>query len=575
MKVLLVEDDAITRRMLEKVLETEGFETFAFETAEAAWETFNRESIPLVILDWMLPGISGLELCRRIRESPNGSSCFVLMITSRDDSEDLDTVLEAGVDDYIAKPVDLKLLRIRLRIGRLQVEHLLRRREAEHELARTFQLLEQNRADLLSILNEFRIGTALVSETDQVTFFSKTASEMLGLREEDMLQKPWQACFPFLIEQVQLIEAMAVKPPNRRSKILVVSPEGSKKTFQVEVEVGDDPRNNKRKIFFLYDVSQLHELRRQLDEKASFHDIVGKSARIRSIYQLIQDLSPLETTVLIDGETGTGKELVARAVHFSSARSKRPFIALNCAGLTESLVASQLFGHKKGAFTGAISDHKGIFEAAEGGTVFLDEIGEIPLNIQSNLLRVLENREISRVGESTTRKVNVRIISATNRDLVAMAEQGMFRKDLLYRLRVARICLPTLRERREDIPMLIDRFLVQMRSTIGKSISTVADEACGLLMAYAWPGNIRELRNAIEFAVIRCRTGRIECSDLPPEITEGSDIGGGERSGEVRDERAEMERALEQTHGNRSRAAKILGWSRATFYRRLAEFEQK
>jgi sigma-54 dependent transcriptional regulator, acetoin dehydrogenase operon transcriptional activator AcoR len=238
-------------------------------------------------------------------------------------------------------------------------------------------------------------------------------------------------------------------------------------------------------------------------------------------------------------------------------------------------VASQLFGHKKGAFTGAISDHKGVFEAAEEGTVFLDEIGEIPLNIQSNLLRVLENREISRVGEATTRKVNVRIISATNRDLVAMAEEGTFRKDLLYRLRVARICLPTLRERREDIPMLIDRFLVQMRSTIGKSISTVADEACGLLMAYSWPGNIRELRNAIEFAVIRCRTGRIECSDLPPEITEGSDIGAGDRSGPVRDERAEMERALEQTRGNRSRAAKILGWSRATFYRRLAEFEQK
>lgn len=558
--------------MLEKVLETQGFDTSAFESAESSWEAICKEPFPLVILDWMLPGISGLELCRRIRLLPSGSLSFVLMITSRDDAGDLDKVLEAGVDDYIPKPVDFDLLKVRLRIARQQVDSLMRRKEAEQELEKTFKQLEHSHADLLSILSGLRIGTVLTEENGVVTFLSKAASELLGVSDASALGKPWRIAFPFSDEQKKAIGKSAAEPPEKRSKQLVVSSNTESKAFRIEVEVGDDPRNPKRKISFLYDVSEVHDLRLQLDERASFHDIVGKNPKMRGIYQLIQDLSPLEATVLIEGETGTGKELVARAVHFSSFRRKRPFVALNCAGLTESLIASQLFGHIKGAFTGAIRDHKGVFEAGEGGTVFLDEIGEIPLSVQGNLLRILENREISRVGEATTRKVDIRIISATNRDLGKMAEEGSFRKDLLYRLRVARIGLPPLRERREDIPLLVDLFLRQMRSTIGKPVGSVSDDAYALLVSFAWPGNVRELRNAIEIAVIRCRGNRIEAADLPPEVcsvegvsSEGIDV--------PRDERMEIERALKQARGNRSRAAKILGWSRATFYRKLAVYE--
>lgn len=575
MKALLVEDDAITRRMLEKVLEAESFETSSFEDAEASWYAIRTEFYPLIILDWMLPGISGLELCQRIRRLPQGSASLVLMITSRNDPGDLEKVLEAGVDDYIPKPLDFKLLKVRFRIARQQAENLLRRKHAENELEKAFQQMERSHADLLSILNELRIGTALIEESGEVTFLSKTASELLGVSEASALGQSWRKIFPFSEKQKQMIGKTASKPQKTRQKLLLVSNNTDKKSFRIEIEVGDDPRNPDRKIFFLYDVAEVHELRRQLGEKASFHDIVGKSEKMRSIYQLIQDLSPLDTTVLIDGDTGTGKELVARAVHFSSSRQKQPFIALNCAGLTESLVASQLFGHKKGAFTGAINDHKGVFESGNGGTVFLDEVGEIPLNIQSSLLRVLENREISRVGEATTRKVNVRIISATNRDLGKMVEDGQFRRDLLYRLRVARIALPGLKERREDIPALVDVFLRQLRSTIGKSVTAVSDAAYGALMAYAWPGNVRELRNAIEFSVIRCRGNEIEIRDLPPEITQEVTMEESlrqDRLGVPRDEKAELVHALKQSNGNRTRAAKILGLSRATLYRRLADY---
>ena len=575
MKVLLVEDDAITRRMLEKVLETEGFETNSFEDAETSWHAIQTESYPLIVLDWMLPGISGLELCQRIRRLPHGLASLVLMITSRNDPGDLETILEAGVDDYIPKPFDFKLLKVRLRIARQQAENLLRRKHAESALEKAFLQMEHSHADLLSILNELRIGTTLTEENGEVTFLSKTASELLGVAEESVLGQSWRTAFPFSDKQKLMIGKIAAKPQKTRQKLLLVSSNTDKKSFRIEIEAADEPRNPDRKIFFLYDVSEVHDLRRQLDEKASFHDIVGKSERMRSIYQLIQDLSPLDTTVLIDGETGTGKELVARAVHFSSVRQKQPFIALNCAGLTESLVASQLFGHKKGAFTGAISDHKGVFESGDGGTVFLDEIGEIPLNVQSSLLRVLENREISRVGEVMTRKVNVRIISATNRNLAKMVEDGLFRIDLLYRLRVARIALPGLKDRREDIPLLVDLFLRQLRATIGKSVTSVSDEAYGSLMGYPWPGNVRELRNAMEFAVIRCRGNEIRVSDLPPEITPeviAEESQPQDRLDVPRDEKAELVRALKQARGNRTRAAKILGLSRATFYRRLADY---
>jgi DNA-binding NtrC family response regulator len=245
---------------------------------------------------------------------------------------------------------------------------------------------------------------------------------------------------------------------------------------------------------------------------------------------------------------------------------------VNCAGLTDSLLGSHLFGHKRGAFTGAIEDQQGVFETAQGGSVFLDEIGDISSNVQTSLLRVLQEREITRLGEVRPRKVDVRIIAATLRDLSREVEEERFRIDLLYRIRVARIQLPPLRARRADIPLLAESFLRRFRATTGKPVERVGEEALSLLLNHTWPGNVRELQSAIEFAVIRCKGSVIWPDDLPPELS-GSLFGNPDLPGSEEDERARILAALETAHGKRTAAARLLGMSRSTLYRRLAELE--
>jgi DNA-binding NtrC family response regulator len=314
----------------------------------------------------------------------------------------------------------------------------------------------------------------------------------------------------------------------------------------------------------------VHDLRRLLDEKAQFQDLIGKSEPMLRIYDQIREVARVDSTVLIEGETGTGKELVARAIHFSSRRKHKPFIALNCAGLTDALLGSQLFGHRRGAFTDAVEDHKGLFEAADGGTLFLDEVGDIPANVQTSLLRVLQEREIVRLGDSKPLKVDVRVLAATHHNLADDVAKGTFRSDLLYRIRVVRIHLPPLRQRREDIPLLVSHFLGQCGAATGKRVEGVSKDAMGIFLGYRWPGNVRELKSAVEFGIVRSKGQVIEATDLPGEMFDSGpphaalEVEGG-------DERQRLLAALEVVKGNRVAAARLLGISRATLYRRLAE----
>jgi DNA-binding NtrC family response regulator len=338
----------------------------------------------------------------------------------------------------------------------------------------------------------------------------------------------------------------------------------------MEVEVQRDPRNRLRRIFVFYDVTEVHDLRRQLNEDSQYHDLIGESLPMRDVFKQIDSVAVLDTTVLIEGETGTGKELVARAIHRTSRRSKGPFIAVNCAALTESLAASQLFGHKKGSFTGALSDERGFFGAATGGTLFLDEIGDIPLDVQVNLLRVLEERSVTRIGETHPRKVDVRIVAASHRSLLEEVEEGRFRADLLYRIRVARIDLPALRERTGDIPILVQNFLSNFSTRIGKEVTGIGSSVMRGFIDYPWPGNVRELRNAVEYSVIRCTGSVIQSGDVPPEVRSATVEVPALNSNNTRER---LTAALNHTNGNRKAAAELLGISRATLYRRLAEAE--
>ncbi|HEX7718551.1 MAG TPA: sigma 54-interacting transcriptional regulator [Woeseiaceae bacterium] len=448
------------------------------------------------------------------------------------------------------------------------------RKRTEEKLGDMLEQLAQSQSNLLSILNQLRLGSALTDCNGCVTFLSSFAQQIFDSDAEETttLGKPWESAFPLSPKDTARLQAMADLPAAERSRLPVRLEARNGRHYWMEIDIQDDPRNPRGKIFFFYDVSETYDLRRLLDEQAQFADIIGRSEPMRKIFQQIRDVARVDSTVVIEGETGTGKELVARAVHATSERKDQPFVAVNCAGLSESLLDSQLFGHKKGAFTGAVSDHVGLFEAANGGTLFLDEIGDIPLNVQTSLLRVLQEREIMRVGESRARRIDVRILAATHRNLQEEVRKGTFRADLLYRIRVARIQLPPLRERRGDLPLLVASFIDRGRAATGKSAQEMSDEAMCSLLAYSWPGNVRELKSAVEFALIRCRGPIVLADHLPPEVLDAtrSRIQTTQHSPvSLDDEKERVVNALEHANGNRAAAARMLGIGRTTLYRRL------
>jgi PAS domain S-box-containing protein len=447
------------------------------------------------------------------------------------------------------------------------------RKRAEAELEEILKQVKTSRDDLLLILNQLQLGTVLTDEDGRCIFLSEPAQGMFGIRRDNIMGRRWEDMPGFQpLHRSKLIK-MAELPPKSRSRIPVHWETEDGHQYWMEVDLQDDPRNPKRKIYFLYDVSEVQGLRRMLDERGHFEALVGKTKPMQQVFNLIKELAEVDSIVLIEGETGTGKELVAKALHSCSHRRNKPFIAVNCAGLNESLVASQLFGHKRGSFTGAIEDARGVFEAADGGVIFLDEVGDIPLGVQTSLLRVLQEKEITRVGETRPRKVDVRILAATHRNLGDEVIEKNFRADLLYRIRVARIRIPPLRERKEDLPLLISRFLDEFRALMGRPIHSVSHEAMRSLMEYSWPGNVRELRSAIEYAVIHCRQKEIGLEDLPPELDESNSarvVNLPDSQFHHQDARQRLEVALGKANGNRALAARLLGIGRATLYRRMA-----
>jgi DNA-binding NtrC family response regulator len=330
--------------------------------------------------------------------------------------------------------------------------------------------------------------------------------------------------------------------------------------------------------------SENAQLREQLDAKYGLENILGRSAVMAQLFDVIRQAAPTQATVLIQGESGTGKELVAHAIHRLSTRARGPFIAVHCAALATNLLESELFGHEKGAFTNALARKRGRFEMADGGTLFLDEVSEIDPVVQVKLLRVLEERQFERVGGTETVEVDIRLVTATNRNLKALVEQGKFREDLFFRLDVVDVTLPPLRERLDDVPILTDAFIKEFAQKNQKAIEGITPDALQVLSAYSWPGNVRELRNTIEKMVVLSRGGRLTARDLPPDIRSAvkdtqpaatreprSAVGtGGSSLADA--ERALILAALSKHGDNKTKAAQALGISRRTMHRKLKEY---
>jgi len=317
-------------------------------------------------------------------------------------------------------------------------------------------------------------------------------------------------------------------------------------------------------------------LRKRLSRQYSFCDIISKNPKMGEIFTLVREVSSLRSTVLIQGESGTGKEMIARAIHYSGDRAARPFVGVSCAALTESLLESELFGHEKGSFTGATGQKKGKFELAEGGTIFLDEIGDISPKLQMNLLRVLQERTFYRVGGTEQISVDVRVIAATNRDLEKAVRDGAFRDDLFYRLNVINIHLPALRERKEDIPLLVRAFIEQLGPELGRDVSEVSEGALKVLLNHQWPGNVRELENAVERAIVTCKTKVLAEEDFAfigtvhPVVQQEWQLPDDLTLDDLTN-RA-ITTTLQRTHGNIKEAAAILGVDRSTLYDRIKKY---
>jgi two-component system response regulator AtoC len=322
-------------------------------------------------------------------------------------------------------------------------------------------------------------------------------------------------------------------------------------------------------------------LRKELKNRYRFENIIGTSQKMQQVYNLVNKVADTDSTVLIVGESGTGKELVARGLHFNSNRQHHPFVAINCSALPENLLESELFGHKKGSFTGAVADKRGLFEEANLGTIFLDEVNSMAPQLQTKLLRVLQEREVRRVGDNKSSPVNVRVVGATNEALVPKLKDGTFREDLYYRLAVIPVEIPPLRERLEDVPLLVNHFLQKQASSAGAEPIKIDPEAVDILCHYSYPGNVRELENAIERACALCEDHLILPSDLPPHIV--SEAKGGKAHEELekmpvgeklddyiqQQERRYIEATLAHCHGSREKAAGMLGISMATLYRKI------
>lgn len=433
------------------------------------------------------------------------------------------------------------------------------------------------------ILNSIADGVFTTDNEGKITFINKAAEEITGFSSKEAIG---HFCFDIFRADIcqtrcALKETLKTKKEITNLPVTILNKEGKKIPISISTAV---LKNEKGQIIggveTFRDLSTIEELKKELSQKYTLGDIISKNHKIHEIFNILPNIAESDSTVLIQGASGTGKELFAKAIHDLSRRKDKPFIKVNCGALPDTLLESELFGYVKGAFTDAKKDKPGRFALANEGTIFLDEVGDMSPSLQVKLLRVLQEKEFEPLGSTSPKKTDVRIIAATNKDLPRLVNEGKFRDDLFYRLNVVKIELPLLRERREDIPLLIDAFVQKFNAKMGKQVNGLSDEVLRLLLRYDYPGNVRELENIIEHAFVLCRGDRIDIDCLPKELTGIQEKISPPLSvqGERPIERAEaeiIEKTLRKYDGNRLKTASELGMDRTTLWRKMKKYGLK
>ena len=558
-RILVVDDEESIRFTFEDFLSEAGYAVDTARDYDEALARLDAGEHDLIIADIILGGRTGIDLMREVRE--RRMACPVIMVTGAPNIETASDAVRLGAFDYISKPVYQETL---LRVATLALRHKALSDEKE-----------RYRSNLEAIFRSVKDAIITVDRELRIVEINRAAQDLCGLSRDaigisfGMLSTTCKGnCLQALTETIRTkkpVEVFRLECRQRTGPVRVVGLSTAPLIDQQGLFSGA--------LIVVRDETRLSDLERDLKERLQFHNIIGKGPKMQEIYALMENLADVQTTVLITGESGTGKELVAEALHYKGARGLYPLVKVNCSALSESLLESELFGHVKGAFTGAIRDKIGRFQRADSGTIFLDEIGDISPQIQLRLLRVLQEMEFERVGDSTPVKVDVRVIAATNQDLTAKVKRGEFREDLYYRLKVVEISLPRLSERTEDIPLLVDHFIGKFNKKMNREIRAVSSDVERLFMNYFWPGNIRELEHVLEHAFVLCRQDTITIEHLPAALRE---CAGGRSLPDIAptadDERSAILQALEKTAWNKAKAARLLGMDRKTIYRKLEKY---
>ncbi|MBT6563416.1 MAG: sigma-54-dependent Fis family transcriptional regulator [Candidatus Scalindua sp.] len=557
-KILVVDDEEALRYTIETFLLREGYDVDTAGSYKESLGKLSEARFDLILTDIMLGDGTGIDILQEVNR--RNLLCPVILITGHPNIETASDAVRDGAHDYVAKPVRKDVL--------LQkVEMTLRHKE----------IIDENReyqSTLDAIFRSVKDAIVTVDKELIVLETNDAVKDICGFLPEEIKGKPFNSlqlhcrgeCVNALVETIKTKKSVETyriecKHQQRPNGVVSIS------TFPLK----NPQEDTYGCVMVLKDETRLAGLERVMHERTQFYNIIGSSRKMQNIYSLIENLSSVQTTVLITGESGTGKELIADALHYHGECRDKPLVEVNCAALSDELLESELFGHAKGAFTGATTDRVGRFQKADGGTIFLDEIGEISNKLQLRLLRVLQEGEFERVGDSDQIKVNVRVIAATNNELHKMVSAGSFREDLYYRLNVVQLTLPPLRERREDIPAMLDHFLNGFNKKLNKNVTAISEDVQRRFMSYSWPGNIRELQNTLEFAVVLCHGSTITIRDLSPEFIDRNEAVL-DPADKNEDERQAIIRALKETGWNKAKASRLLGIDRKTIYTKIARY---
>ncbi|MBF0588084.1 MAG: sigma 54-interacting transcriptional regulator [Magnetococcales bacterium] len=569
--ILVVDDEPSILVVIASFLTKAGYMVETVSSFEDAIHTLDnaQPQIDLVISDIHLGDKDGLDLLREIQNRRYNT--LVLLITGFPKLETVQEALRLGAHDYMEKPV-LK-------------ETLLQRTHAAMRHKKLQDERQRYRHHLAAILNSVQDAILTIAPDGRVREFNAAAIKLFKISKANAGQ-PLTKALPHCGPQLNELLEPVFKSSSQAHNVQIICPqEGpSQRVFSVSASpLHGATSKGSDAVLVIRDETRLAALERDLNARRAFHNMVGKSPEMRKIYTLIEQLGHMDTTVLITGESGTGKELVAEAIHFQSRRHDAPLVKLNCAALPENLLESELFGHVRGAFTGAIRDKIGRFQQADTGTIFLDEIGDITPRMQTQLLRILQEKAFERVGDVDTIHVDVRVVAATNRNLRKGVAEQRFREDLFYRLKVVEIRIPSLRERREDIPLLMDHFLGRFSERFSKRIHGYTKEVLKRFMNYPWPGNIRELEHVIEHAFVVCQSSVINLEDLPPELRTPStpplptpptdETAPATPPPLFLHEKERIRQALDSTGWNKVKTARKLGIGRSTLYRKMRQYD--